>query len=68
MNLGEMANRLFGGAPGRGQSFLYAAEQRLTQRMARAAPRVDRAGASVDDRRGWRRSGGGGAGRLRFMA
>jgi hypothetical protein len=38
MNLGEMANRLFGGAPGRGQSFLYAAEQRLAQRMACAAP------------------------------
>ncbi|MBG0798927.1 hypothetical protein IYX23_14760 [Methylocystis sp. L43] len=39
MNFGEVANRLFGGSPGRGQSFLYAAEQRLVQRMARAEPR-----------------------------
>jgi hypothetical protein len=38
MNLGEAGDRRLGGAPGRGQSFLFAAEQRLVQRMARAAP------------------------------
>jgi hypothetical protein len=38
MNLGEAGDGRLGGAPGRGQSFLYAAEQRLVQRMARAAP------------------------------
>ena len=39
MNLREEAKRLFDSAPARGQSFVYAAEQRLAGRMAQAAPR-----------------------------
>lgn len=39
MNLREAAKRFFEGSPDRGQSFVYAAEQRLALRMAQAAPR-----------------------------
>jgi len=39
MNLREAAKRFFEGSPDRGQSFVYAAEQRLAIRMAQAAPR-----------------------------
>lgn len=38
MNLGELVKRVFGVSPGRGQSFVYAGEQRLAGRMADAAP------------------------------
>lgn len=39
MNLREEAKRFFDSPPARGQSFVYAAEQRLAGRMAQAAPR-----------------------------
>ncbi|MGJ0395036.1 MAG: hypothetical protein ACR65U_02240 [Methylocystis sp.] len=38
LNLREQAKRFFDSAPARGQSFVYAAEQRLAGRMAKAAP------------------------------
>jgi hypothetical protein len=39
MSLREKTKGFFDSAPARGQSFVYAAEQRLTRKMAQAAPR-----------------------------